>query len=199
MPARRFGRMISRGSLASFSSSSTTICRQHGVGPQSSARHPSSNFKVLIKPAVSTPALTPKPPQGFFRSRKCGIAFSTFQSGPLSCPPCAGLSVGIPFTRSIQNPIHGRSLGRKVDHLLLLPLLRPPRKTAFVVAAAAAPWPLDRILSATLRFSTYLRQERSPLVGSSVQTCSGASLFNADSLFGMCRISYLHWSSSKPI
>ena len=165
--------MISRGSLGSFSSSSTTICRQHGVGPPSSARHPSSHFKVLIKPAVSTPLLSRRKASSILVN--AGSPFQLFNRGPFTAlrpSVCRSVSHSLDPSKIQSTVAHseGKSIISSFSH--------PERR----LSSSPPPWPLDRILSATLRFSTYLRQERSPLVGSSVQASSGASLFHVDTL-----------------
>ena len=181
--------MISRGSLASFSSSSTTICRQHGVGPPSSARHPSSHFKVLIKPAVSTPLLSRRKASSILVN--AGSPFQLFNRGPFTAlrPSVCRSSVSHSLDPSKIQSTVAHSEGKSIISSFSLFFVRPERRLS---SSPPPPWPLDRILSATLRFSTYLRQERSPLVGSSVQTSSGASLLNVDTLSFTYRVTPLN-------
>ena len=107
LPARRFGRMISRGSLGSFSSPSTSICRQHGVGPQSSARHPSSHFKVLIKPAVSTPVLSRRKASSVLVN--AGSPFQLFNRGPFP-------ALRVPASRSVSHSLDPSKIQSTVAH-----------------------------------------------------------------------------------
>ena len=128
MPARRFGRMISRGSLASFSSSSTTICRQHGVGPPSSARHPSSHFKVLIKPAVSTPLLSRRKASSVLVN--AGSPFQLFNRGPFTAlrPSVCRSSVSHSLDPSKIQSTVAHSEGKSIISSFSLFFVRPERR-----------------------------------------------------------------------
>ena len=189
--------MISRGSLASFSSSSTTICRQHGVGPQSSARHPSSHFKVLIKPAVSTPLLSRRKASSVLVN--AGSPFQLFNRGPFTAlRPSVCLSVSHSLDPSKIQSTVAHSEGKSIISSFSLFFARPERRLSsspppprrgrlteyYPLHCASAPISARREVLSWGRVSRQVREPR---------------CFTLIRSLGMCRIYLFHRSSSKPI